>query len=69
MWLRHIILFLTGHQQSLLILLFQEHQLHLIVLKGMVASLVRAGGNHSPTIDGVEVVAVHGRTWHLAALL
>jgi hypothetical protein len=33
----HTVLFLSSHQQSLLILLFQKHQLHLVILKGVVA--------------------------------
>ena len=55
----HVILLLASHQKSFLILLLQEHQLHLIVLKGMVAALGGASSTHSRSVDAAEVYAVH----------
>jgi hypothetical protein len=44
LWASHVILLLTGHEQSLLVLLLQKHELHLVVLKRVVALLRSAGG-------------------------
>lgn len=33
----HVVLLLPGHQQALLVLLLEQHQLHLVVLQGVVA--------------------------------
>ena len=56
----HAVLLLSGHKQSLLVLLFKQHELHLVVLKRVVA-IVRAlgtGGRNGCTV-----------LWHVHALL
>jgi hypothetical protein len=46
--LRHVLL-LSRHQQALLVLLFEEHELHLVVLEGMV-TLALGGVGHAPRL-------------------
>lgn len=70
---------LSRHEQALLILLLEQHQLHLIVLEGVIAVAVAGGGGgprvlhrHSRAAVGggieLSVGAVHARLAHGTAL-
>lgn len=51
-----LVLLLPGHHQSLLVLLFKQHQLHLVVLQGMISSPAQPARTHAATGSGVELV-------------
>jgi hypothetical protein len=56
LWPNHVVLLLPGHKKSLLVLLFQQHELHLVVLERVVALLWLAW-----SIGG------HARSWAVAS--
>lgn len=57
----HAVLFLSRHQQPLLVLLFKQHELHLIILEGVVAPLLSrlSIGDvvDSRVVAGIDLVA------------
>lgn len=77
----HIVLFLSGHEQSLLVLLLQQHELHLVVLQGvvtpgLVAVLTHAVVGHIGWVDHactvgcrVKVAAIDTHLAHRTSLL
>ena len=69
MRLTQVIVFLPRHQKSLLVLLLQEHQLHLVVFQRVVAavSLTTSSTTHSLTAHG-ELHPIHALSGHLVRL-
>jgi hypothetical protein len=53
----HAILLLASHHQTSLILLFQQHKLHLIILKSMV-SLIARRLHPSPNLGHLTIRAI-----------
>ena|SRR5947207_11436723 len=67
MRLTQVIVFLPRHQKSLLVLLLQEHQLHLVVFQRVALSLTTSSTTHSLTAHA-ELHPIHALSGYLVRL-